>query len=71
MITIDEVKQAESKIKECQKIINDYHTEQKIISLTKQKEREDNCGDHYYIATNSKWQPEGQMRCSHCGKTIN
>jgi hypothetical protein len=27
--------------------------------------------DHEYYHTNAKWQSVNQMRCHHCGKTIN
>lgn len=36
-----------------------------------QKEREDNCGEHYYISSGGKYSPQGQMICQDCGKIIN
>ena len=69
-ITAEQVKQAKAAIKECQKIIDEYNAQQKQIANAKQKEREDNCGEHYFIPTNAKWQSAGQMQCCHCGKII-
>jgi hypothetical protein len=37
---------------------------------TDQRKRENECGEHYFIASGGKWSSQGQMTCQNCGKTI-
>lgn len=70
MITKEEFETAKIKVKEYQKIVDDYLEQQQKILEQKQFEKEENCPGHEYEYTNTRWRPANEQQCIHCGKII-
>lgn len=70
MISKEQYEKAIQDKENSERIISAYKQQESDAWEKKQKERQDNCPDHEYVYTNSKWRSTNERQCINCGKII-